>query len=412
MYKILYKVRQLCLKLLYNLALIFFSPGIMSSLEPEYYTRCLVHDEYAVYKPIVPSLVLISSSGHPIASISMNTVVGYSSVSKSNRTMMVRDSSGIQAVCLDDCQRIGFVITNLTTSNHIAINLMRGDPTNYTARDTNPGPVYSINEINELSAGRSYFVRADQSTKQSMVLCSYPSSNRQDASVSDEVRAIWVTVIPRIDCPQLKQAFASCRWVTLDYIVRHEPATGQSMTPASARSLSASACGMSGFSSSRGYLEENTLSAEPNLLFETPRLPTSTVTDCAAIYPSGHNHHVYSQCTGLRYDYHLQKYTKISFAVNRRIRTRAMTSSVLPDYVHGWISALETSRVPTFIDDMLRLYYNDECCICLEPNPDTIIMACGHRCLHNRCIHPGMRVCPYCQITISGTYVLCDKAST
>jgi hypothetical protein len=64
----------------------------------------------------------------------------------------------------------------------------------------------------------------------------------------------------------------------------------------------------------------------------------------------------------------------------------------IQDYVKG--SAKEYS------DQLVKIYQEKNCCICLEENPNIVFFHCGHQCLHQNCILPQLKTCPLCRMQI------------
>lgn len=54
------------------------------------------------------------------------------------------------------------------------------------------------------------------------------------------------------------------------------------------------------------------------------------------------------------------------------------------------------------LEQIEKVYTANECVICLEDTPDSIIVQCGHKCLHQKCVPKGgLGNCPVCRGRIS-----------
>ena len=49
----------------------------------------------------------------------------------------------------------------------------------------------------------------------------------------------------------------------------------------------------------------------------------------------------------------------------------------------------------------LKTYKEDNCCLCMDSDPDTVLYTCGHQCIHMECLAEDLNKCPLCRTRIS-----------
>ncbi len=59
-----------------------------------------------------------------------------------------------------------------------------------------------------------------------------------------------------------------------------------------------------------------------------------------------------------------------------------------------------------------EVFDSDQCMICLCADPDSVIMQCGHQCLHFDCNDNNLVRCPLCRKMIGGLVKLKVQVQT
>jgi len=76
--------------------------------------------------------------------------------------------------------------------------------------------------------------------------------------------------------------------------------------------------------------------------------------------------------------------------------------SLLPELIEeakASIVALMQGKVADLLAGT-KVFKEDECVLCLDEQPDTVLLTCGHQCLHGACA-AGLTRCPVCRNSIS-----------
>jgi hypothetical protein len=95
----------------------------------------------------------------------------------------------------------------------------------------------------------------------------------------------------------------------------------------------------------------------------------------------------------------------ITFEITKQQQLRPLQSKA--SLVPGAKTAVEemaTSRRAAHLRKLKDVvgWKNADCVICLGPDPDTVIMPCGHRSVHRKCIEGAqMHQCPLCRTPVT-----------
>ena len=63
------------------------------------------------------------------------------------------------------------------------------------------------------------------------------------------------------------------------------------------------------------------------------------------------------------------------------------------------INVYESNKYTDFLKK--KIYDTEDCCICLDENPNTVFYQCGHKVIHLSCINKDLYKCPMCRLRIS-----------
>lgn len=311
-----------------------------------------------------------------------------------------------QCVLPSDGQ-LQFTITNLTNDT-ININLLRS---NDKVTEVNPGPTLSINQINELHEYDSYTLERDQQTNKTMII--HPIINNQgekitmndlDSKKSDSTTfQIFPSVVPKIGHP-LTHLFGpeETEWVSARTSAFLMP------LPPLYKSASRLQC------APVAMIEEHSVeshcvrfeNAAVNLqCCKTAQNGEVTISknlesiDTGATYATqvtSGDHIEEDSCeTGIEYLY--EKYsppTLMKFSINNQ------QSEFLPDIKFSQDDLTEAHQ--QYVSNVAKpdkIYKDDTCCICLDPEPLDVICTCGH-VIHKACFtneNSTPTKCPLCR---------------
>lgn len=378
-------------------------PHVANALDSAYFTKVSHNDEYTVYRMKMPALVLLSANDVPLLVVSIE------------RMVVVPYIGGYQAISAQDAIPVRFVLTNCTDIDYIAIDILHRDPVHYAATETDPGPEWGINQVNEIKPGQTCIIEVDQRTGETMELRALSShitvaqdTKNVQSGLGSVSQSLHVMARPPSDCPRLQAMFVGAYWKTIDTIVRREKPV---LTSKNAfcdggrwynddfveRSYYQPRSYQLGESSAMVTRRKKGRGAEPE-----PNIVADS--HVAAIYRTGHRVDVASGVSNVLYDGSCKCVTRLNLSVNTSMQMHHVDPKSVPDYVTEWVQALMASRRCELIEGIDRIFKADECVLCLQPDPDLLILGCAHQCLHAACVQ-GHRMdkCFMCRGNITAT---------
>lgn len=415
---------------------------------------------YDAYHPLDQPIVLMSlSTGKPLASLHLrvrdhtrrDTFYGGSytreenneasnrpNVQDTGRALIVKRPDGInddcdfQGVFTKDNQEFELVITNLCPEGLINFNILK---VNQTVREVNPG---GLNEINELRPGESYAVQCDQVDNRSLIFQTLKSSDGSQVTVQqDEDQAkvagnkkkgtyYYLSVVGQYGKDQLKESFKETRWMSMDIItierdISTEPNMGtfpRFMDTNSRGSRDPYYYDLFVMNPQRdhihvtrqlhGGLNERKLKCvgRPKATEYNQSILRDTIMDSkAGQVVAGRQMYVRSSETGLQYEYEYPSAPcVVGLSMSETIKfTELPSDDILQTLASEQFDLLQKEVKEKLLEELKKVYKSEECCICMEVNPDTVIYQCGHQCLHNECMVTDLHKCPLCRKLIAGS---------
>jgi len=356
-----------------------------------------------------------------------------------------------QGVITKDNQNYEFILTNLTTGDdYVNINILKKD---VAVIEKDPGVAgHGLNAINEIRPYQSYAVQCDQKDSKSLILRSIKTSTGEQVTVKeDESNGIenaqgtyyYISVIgakgPTADL------FKETVWACVDYFItmipRPKPVSRPSYDDYEEEGVLECATfipqsfslhgGHSSLERGRGTFQspgivlESTRSTRSARDFSGPVLKCasigaesfsvsgsrSTINDdddmigqsYASTVDSGRRIQENIGQTTADYDFSRPSaHCCLGLSISDQVAFYpppskdwivAKTDQTISDYI--------ANNAKTYIDRLKQVYKEENCCICLEVSPDTVIYQCGHQCLHNTCLTEKVDSCPLCRGHIS-----------
>ena len=116
----------------------------------------------------------------------------------------------------------------------------------------------------------------------------------------------------------------------------------------------------------------------------------------------GRHINVYSGFTGVGYDYdnHSVKCCIGLSVMPGLVLENTPSTQELVEIASQQIEMAMADANAAFIEDLNRVYLAEECCVCMESEPNMVLYKCGHQCLHRECGASLIR-CPLCRSTIT-----------
>lgn len=97
------------------------------------------------------------------------------------------------------------------------------------------------------------------------------------------------------------------------------------------------------------------------------------------------------------YDLHSKK-CKLGFSVNTTLKIAERQNDDV--YIEQMKKLLEqTVDLSYLLEEINKIYTEENCCICLDEKPNTILYKCGHNCVHEDC-SKNITHCPICRAYI------------
>lgn len=368
--------------------------------------------EYVVYRMQQPALVLLSAADVPLAVVAIE------------RMVIAPYDGNYQAISHQDAIPVKFVLTNCTSTDYVAIDILHRDPAEYAAVETDPGPAWAINEVNEIKPGETCIIEVDQRTGETMELRALPSritvaqdrDRARSSGLGSVSQTLHVMVRAPADCPELQAMIAGAYWKSLDTIIRHEPAKrrlvdtfsdrrGDWFTDYAERSYSrpasyalADSAAMNVRSTRSGRKIKSVVG---DAGVDDADVANSHV---AAIFHTGHRLDVHSGETTVVYNGSNRCTTRLNLSVNTTMRMQHVDPTSVPDFVADWIKSIRESRQTELLKGISKVFVNEVCVLCLEPGPDLLVLGCAHQCLHAACVsNTPMTKCYMCRGNVSAT---------
>jgi hypothetical protein len=368
--------------------------------------------------------------GYPLILVNKKTQQPLASIHVSihqnqNNSLMIHrpnDSSIDSFQCIIPSEgQILFTITNLT-SNWININLMRS---NDKVTEVNPGPILSINAVNELKGYSSYTVEVDQKTNKTMIIHPLTNSDNQKITMNDidtkksdsTCFQIFPSVVPMINHPNANLfGPEETEWVSVctSSFIMPLPKIYKSVTNLHAAPLNLESYGEVVWQGSLPTLQQSPIeraerTQERCLVSKGFKNAQSgkigreclkklksidTGSTYATQVTSGDYVQINTCETGI--DYHYDKHspsTIVRFSISN-------LSEFVPN-VKFCQDDLEESyqRYISAVLRPMKIYKDSTCCICLDSDPVDVICTCGH-VIHKSCFLTNSTVpskCPLCR---------------
>lgn len=409
----------------------------MTDLSSEYFTVLSTTqqdgNEYCAYQCHHESLILYSSDGDPLG------VVSFKCANVSNaRTVLAprRDNSGVdfQGIVTENNQEIQFIITNLSLLGKIKIDIMKN---NTAVNEVDPrAEKGGVNRVNELQTRQSYMIRTDQATSCTMILSTITNHQGAPLTVGDaeaitphkpDGTYFYFAVTPQVDVPALVAKFQNTHWVKDNIFVLKSPAQRleydgiESACPrlhglasrGSHLAFDGHARSLCGPTIRRGFFpfsyNESVLATDCVHDEEEDCVPDENEIDDDVIKQSyacnvrqGQFLSESGVYSGTNYEYNVSSNQTghlccLSLSVHFGLKfTQSLTTQELTECGEDLIKAYIGAQQTTYLDQLKKVFTQDECSICLEKNIDTVFYDCGHACCHKVCVGTQTK-CPLCR---------------
>jgi hypothetical protein len=394
----------------------------MTNLTSEYFTILATTQrddiEYCAYQCHHESLILYSADGEPLS------VVSFKCANDSNACAVLaprRDKTGVdfQGIVTKDNQEIQFVITNLSLLGMIKVDIMKN---NTAVHDVDPGAEKGgVNRVNELHPRQSSLIRTDQSTSCIMILSTI--TNNQGAKLTvGEAETItphqpdgtyfYFAVTPQLDVSNLVTKFQDTHWVKDNIFVlkshvhRFAYDCAESAHIGSRIVCDGPARSFCGPVIPRGISSESiSVDCAPNedKIIDAQQIDDDVIKQSYACnLKQGQFLFERSRYTGINYEYNVSSNQTghlccLSLSVHFGPQfIPSLTTQELAMRGQELITTYISAQQATYLDQLKKVFTQDECSICLEKNIDTVFYDCGHACCHKVCVGTQTK-CPLCR---------------
>jgi hypothetical protein len=389
---------------------------------------------FYTYRPKGNPMVLFSNiDGTPLASVHVMC-----QESQTGRALITKRQSGdtdFQALIDRDHQEFQFIITNLTGEGMIKIDIMKNDG---KVTDVDPGTEKgAVNKVNELHEYQSYAVKCDQKDNFSFILDTIRTNDNSHITVQEaeskqesKIAKYWISVVAEAGKPDLVSKFIETFWSTPDVIVIRKKGgrliekgsnfrdEGMSELCSMPRSYSHNESAYNNYmmpeSSFRVYEPVNPIppsDAIPkgmsNVPLISPKMDTIVNNSSAATVRGGRQMTVNSNVTNKTYafDNHSIKCTLgLSVAEGLKFRDPPAREE-LKEIGNVIIEHYMKDTLNLYLSHLNTIYTSEECVICMDGKPDSVIYSCGHQCCHYDCISKEIK-CPLCRNHITANIKL------
>jgi hypothetical protein len=355
-----------------------------------------------------------------------------------------------QWIINQDDQEIQFIITNLCHEDWVKIDIMK---TNSCVHDVN---FNGINMVNELPPLQSWLNEVDQTTSKTMILspiideqtCERLSVGTAEAINPDKPQGIYfyIAVTPKNTLPSLYNKFKDTMWVCDDMVVIRQPyipplfggimgipyhhteffgnvpwsppvppRKNDMPPPLPPRKIDIPAppamdCipqEMVSYSSTlpvaMGFIHDPQPSTE-QLEFQKTSEQIVKASIASFIrdgrYIKEETHHTdfgYNYDVSSNRDGHL---CCISLSIHKDLRfVSELNWNELRNIGTQMIQSVTEKKSAMYLEEITKIYGNDECPICFGETVDAVLYTCGHTCC-KECANQ-VTVCPYCRKHIS-----------
>uniref|UniRef100_A0A6C0JDK4 RING-type domain-containing protein n=1 Tax=viral metagenome TaxID=1070528 RepID=A0A6C0JDK4_9ZZZZ len=425
------------------------------TLFEEIYYQNFDNFKYTIYRPIGNPIILFSLiDGSPLAALTLKTQTGNSGQSiivKKPEKELLDIPYDFQGIIDKDNQEFEFVITNFCDCL-INFNILREDN---KVTEVNPGAFMSVNKVNELHPGQSYAIKCDQKNNLTLILnkifnseteiyakpISLAEENINVANLKSKPGKIkdfsprgiyyYLSVVPQNTAVNTIKKFEKTKWECVDFFIRKEQIVkadvqhlmvdgGEDEEDVGGYDIFGDEEDVDDVDDVDGYDDFCELDEQPccdirqknKTLTETDSAilpiigkhkiaPINTITNSSISSVGGGKRIMeYSRETGVDYDYNSNSVRCIlTLTVNEDLVlfTKPKLETLLGES-RAFLTDILKNKSTLLLNDIDKIYNSDNCCICLESNPDIIFYQCGHQCVHkaDKCSN-GVIKCPLCR---------------
>lgn len=303
-------------------------------------------------------------------------------------------------------------ITNLNTLGYIDYNLMREDE---HAEETDPGPTKGYNQVNELKPLDSYLIPADQANNRQMIIQEVKKDEKsismkkaEEIELKKEKQSgleIFLTIVPQKNISRLVELFTStmCEVTNMVVIKRQRNNPRMQMRGVSDDYLDAAA-GAYCISEMSDSNDDSRIHEQKAPIYRAKGcMRSASKRQCAAISrgvmaPINIDHddmmlnaHVAEMSYGESVDVN-SGVTGITYDFSKSTIDCSVLCTVYPKLKYNFVD-INDKLLKTHAQDVAKQLMNDdwklivekvekfsgeECCVCLENKPDTILYPCSH----------------------------------
>lgn len=393
---------------------------------------------YQAYRPLGNPIILFSLiTGEPLASLhfrAQNRTSDAKALFVRRPAKLTDINCNFQGIINKDCQEIELVISNLTDSGFINFNILK---TNEAVTTVNPG---GLNEINELRPGTSYAVQCDQTNNRTLILKTLTKDGGSGEEItikeaeSDTTNRkgtfFYLSVVPEISNQQLCNKFVRTKWSVTDVFYRkvnnvrevfeEEDSDDEEELHYGDDIFGNFYCTVASIGTRGGpKLQNNSMMrrqkkcarSNPTKGYPTKCYRTKSLTNDTLLFSKataieyGRQISVDSVETGIEYDYDkASEPCVICLSVNTDIEIddSVVCLEEIKRQVEDLIEDAIENESKQLLETLTKIFKEDNCCVCLDPEPNVCLFCCGHQCLHKDCATeiPNNR-CPLCRHTVT-----------
>lgn len=348
---------------------------MVPSLNPRYFTKLSERNNgmtYQLYYCCFDSIILYSSDGTPLVSVSLKCANELSS-----RAIIAPQSGNSNnqflGVITENDQEFQFVITNLSPLGMIKIDILSK---NQAVNSVDLSENYdSVNKVNEIPPFVSHLIRSDQSNNRTMILSSgvHPP-NQSKESMSGCM--FYISVTPQKNIKQLVSYFDNTRWVKDNiFVILKKPQDLDNVWK------------IPNVESPK--LTSNITKSVPSKPFIKPGVP---IIETFSPTPYDYEYNVSSNLDGML----------CSLSLSVKTGTRQLPMVPLSEHRsigNDLIDLYIKNQQGQYINNLGKIFIQEECSICLTKDIDTVFYDCGHSCCHRVC-STTLTYCPICRRNI------------
>lgn len=386
-------------------------------------------------------LSLITDDGEVLAIVEFRAVATYRNstqflypkVKTSGRTFITPcnppglNEPRFQGIINMEDQTWELVVANLSKVSYIGFDIMKPNGK-------------SLSAINVIQPGQTCIVKSDQETNRELILSALKNSSGMDVSVREDDESVasgnsrkgimyQIKLFPdeKNSFKQLEM-FHKASWHSSNIICLKqkvnpwfksfpvELASGD-VNPQSSFSSSADTSSSSpnphgfSFGSTNSAFSPQSKSFSFGTIVDGPVLddvPKSMdygdlCESTAGIVTEGKSHFVETVDADIDIEYQFASpVCKLSLSIMKNLVfvPKASNESIVKESM-DLIQRIKTEKVSAYLNKISTIFHGDSCCICLEKHPDTVLYACGHKCIHSSCIDPKITTCPLCRTHVT-----------